>query len=145
MSRNIKKMEGGGPWLLRPADEGIDPLPAGESVRFDLERMTFNGRERYFYDWLPIDEVLIKNLDDSAAVTTTYNHRYGSYTEPKAADSFSETGVRHIEVRNEGTTDIPSANLTVQLKVNPYDADEAALDRRQQPPIERMVRAKLGL
>lgn len=148
MARNIrqeKQIDGAGPWLLRPADEGIDPVEPGETVLFDLERMTFNGRDRYFFDWLPIDEVLVKNLDDTDPVSVVYNSRYSAYVEQNAADSFSETGVNKIAVTNEGGGDIPSENIVVQLKKNPYDADQQALEDKKRGPVASIVKNKLGL
>lgn len=145
MSSNIDRRQGGGPWQFRPAAEGIDPLPAGESVRFDFERMTHNGRKRYFQPWLPMDQVLLKNLDDANGVTVTYNHRFNAFVEPNAADSFDQVGVNHVEIRNDGGTAIASDDLRLQVMVTPYDADDQARQQVERHPIERMVRGTLNL
>lgn len=145
MSRNINRAEGGGPWLLTPATEGVDPLGSGETVQFDLDRMSFNGQQRYFHPWTPVDEVLLKNLNTDNAVTLTVNHQYDAYIEPNAADSFSDVGITHVEIRNEGGTGIPASELKLQLKVNPYNADDAALEKRQRGTLANIVRGQLGL
>jgi hypothetical protein len=145
MSRNIDRKEGGGPWQFRPESEGIDPLPAGESVRFDFERMTYNGQKRYFRDWLPMDQVLLKNLDDSNGVTVTYNHRFSAFVEPNAADTFDQVGVRHVEIRNDGGTAIASDDLRLQTLVTPYGADDQAREQAGRHPLKKILWGTLNL
>lgn len=145
MSRNIDRRQGGGPWQFRPAAEGIDTLSPGETVRFDFQRMAYNGRKRYFQPWLPMDQVLLKNLDGGSGVTVTYNHRYDAFVEPNAADTFDKVGVNHVAIRNDGGAGIASDDLRLQVMVTPYDADDQARQQAERHPIERMVRGTLNL
>lgn len=141
MSRNIDRTEGGGPWRL-PFDSALE---AGERRLFDLERMTFKGRKRYFADWLPIDNVQVKNLDSSEPVTVEMNNRWEVWVEPNAVDTFSEAGVTTVAVTNEGANAIPAENLVLHVSVEPYDADQQALEEKQRHPVESMVRGVFNL
>lgn len=141
MSNNINRAEGGGPWRL----ELDDPLAPGEWTQFDLERMTYRGQKGYFVPWLPMDQVMIKNLHSSSGVDVTYNGQFGAVVEANAADVFDDVRVRKIELENIGGTEIPVDELVIQVSVEPFGADDAARREQQRSPLERIARNTLGL
>lgn len=141
MSNNINRTEGGGPWILEPTG----PLDPGEEEVMDLERMAHNGRKRYFQPWLPMDQVLVKNLDSSNPVHLTYNGLFEAFVEPNAADTFDDAGVNRIRIKNEGGATIAADDLKIQVMVLPYNADDQAREEKKRHPVESMIRGTLNL
>lgn len=141
MSNNINRTEGGGPWLLE-LDSDLEP---GDWQEFDLERMKYNGTKGYFRPWLPLDTVLIKNLDTANAVKATYNGQFQAVVEPNAADSYGDVEVVRFRVENIGGSTLSADDLVIQASVEPYGADDQALEQKQRPALEKAARSFIGL
>lgn len=141
MSNNINRTEGGGPWLL----ELDGDLAPGEFEVFDLERMTYNGRKGYFRPWLPVDSVLVKNLDTGNPVKATYNGQYQTIIEPNAADTYSDVQVVRFRVENTGGSTLSAGDLVIQASVEPYGADDQAREQKNRPALEKAARSFIGL
>lgn len=138
---NIDTTKGGGPWRL----ELDGPLAAGDYVLFDLERMQYRGQKGYFVPWLPMDSVMLKNLDSSNSLEATYNGKYSALIEPNAADSYEDVQVNRLRLKNIGGTEIVPDDLVIQISVEPYSADDRALEQQQRGPLEQIGRSFLGL
>lgn len=141
MSSNIDRTGGGGPWRL----ELDEPLAAGDWVEFDLQRMTFRGQKGYFVPWLPVDAVLIKNLDTANPVHATFNGQFEAVVEPNAADTYGDVQVTRFRLENAGGSSIDPKDLVLQISVEPYDADDRALEEKERHPLEQAARSLVGL
>lgn len=141
MSDNINREEGGGPWLL---DLDGDLAP-GEFEVFNLESMEYNGRKGYFRPWLPLDTVLVKNLDTGNDLKVTYNGQYESVVEANAADTYGDVGVVRFRVENLGGSTVAAEDVVIQGSVEPYGADDQALEQKQRSPLEKAARNLIGL
>lgn len=141
MSNNIDTTKGGGPWQL-----DLDgPLSPGDWEEFDLERMEYRGQKGYFVPWLPVDSVLIKNLDTGNPVRATFNGQFSAHIEPNAADQYGDVQVNRLRLENLGGSDIAASDLVIQLSVEPYSADDRALEEKERHPLERAARSLVGL
>jgi len=133
----INRTEGGGPWTFEN-EQSLDP---GDKFRFN-----FNTDEKGRYrDWAPMDSVVVKNFSTSHRITILYNGKFEYVIDPNGVDTFDRAGVIRFEVTNEGTGTIDPGDVIVSTSVEPYDADEAALEEKQTPPLKRMFKNKLGL
>lgn len=141
MSNNIDRTEGGGPWLL----ELDGDLAPGEFEVFNLENMRYNGRKGYFRPWLPLDTVLIKNLDTGNPVKATYNGQFETIVEPNAADTYGDVEVVRFRVENTGGSTLAADDLVIQASVEPYGADDHALEQKRRSPLEKAARSLIGL
>lgn len=141
MSNNTDPTRGGGPWRL----ELDEPLSPGDWVEFDLKRMEYRGQKGYFVQWLPMDSLLIKNLDTGNPIDATINGQFEAHVEPNAADEYGDVQVNRLRLRNAGGSDIATEDLIIQLSKEPYDADDRALEEKQRPPLERVARSVIGL
>lgn len=141
MSNNIDPTRGGGPWRL----ELDSALGAGDWVEYDLQRMTYRGQKGYFVPWLPVDSVLVKNLDTGNPVHATFNGQFDAVIEPNAADTYGDVQVTRFRLENAGGTEIVPDDLVIQISVEPYTADDAALEQKERHPAENMARSFLGL
>lgn len=141
MSNNINRKEGGGPWLLELSE---DLEPGGFEV-FNLRNMRYNGRKGYFTPWLPVDTVMIKNLDTANTLEATYNGQFTAIIEPNAADSYSDVGILRFRLENRGGSTLASEDVVIQLTVDQYGADDQALEQAQRHPLEKAARSLVGL
>jgi len=146
MARNIKRENGGGPWGIDPCDhanaEGTaEAIQPGDSVSIPLDRIEYRGRKRYFVPWLPMDVIQVKNLTTNIPVAVELNGQFDVLVEPNAVDTFDRVGVRTVELTNDSTTEqIDPGDVIIQVSVEPYGADQAALSQAQRGPVEKVVR-----
>lgn len=141
MSNNIDRKNGGGPWLLE-LDEDLEP---DDFEVFNLESMTYNGRKGYFRPWLPVDTVQIKNLDTSNPVKATFNGQFDTIVEPNAAVTYGDVDSIRFRLENVGGSTLEADDLIIQITVEPFDADDRALEEAQRHPLEKLGRSVLGL
>lgn len=127
---------GAGPWTFE------NPvLGPGDPWRIDLSR-TEKGRYARF---TPMDSVLVKNYDTSNRIDVEINGLYSVDVDPGGKDSYDETGVQVFQVVNAGDTEIPEGQVTVSVKADPYDADDAALEDKMRGPIGSFVKNQFGV
>lgn len=143
MRRNNPEIDGAGPFRLTN-EESIDP---GEKYRWPLNARNyeFQGRKGFFQRFLPLDAALMKNKSTDSAVVFTFNGQYEAEVEQSAADSFEEQGITRLRAENVGAATIDPGELVVMVKKNPWNADDAARQRAERGPLERMVRGTLNL
>lgn len=141
MTDRDERVNGGGPWLLElPAD-----LAPGEHHTFRIPTMEYRGRKRYFHDWVPMDNALIKNLDGGNPLRVEYNGRWGAIVEPNAADAFDDTGITRIRITNDGGSTVAAGDVVVQVSVDEFGADDAARAEAKRNPLQNMIRGTLNL
>lgn len=131
------RIDGGGPWL---PPFPMDVLSPGDTAIFDLRSMEYEGQKRFFDRWLPMDQVMFKNLDSANQVQLDINGIYGAVVEPNAADTFDDAGVTRVAVTNIGGSDISTDDLVIQFSVEPHGADDAARAEVHRSPVENFVR-----
>lgn len=138
MPTNDTREAGAGPFTFEPP--ALDP---GEAWRIDLEE-TENGR---YFRYVPFDSVLIKNYDSSNRIDVEVNGRTNANVDidPSGKDSYSEVDIRTLRVINRGTGTIAEGDITLSVKRDPYDADDAARAEQNRGPIERIIRNNIGL
>lgn len=129
-----------GPWTLEP-DRDLEP---GETAVFDLRRMTFRGRKGYFKPKLPLDEAQIINQDGANPLNVEFNGVYDTYVVPNAVEGFSQAGITRIVVENAGASTVSASDITVEVALAAYDADERAREQAQETITERAVSALTG-
>ena len=133
----INRDRGGGPWTF----ENEEPLEPGDSFRYHFERDE-KGR---FRDWSPMDSAIIKNFDDANRVRATFNDQFSYVVDPNGVDTFNRAGITRFEVVNDGGSTIPAGDVLVSVTVEPYSADDEALERKERNPVEKILGGVLGL
>lgn len=139
------EVTGAGPWSFDPSDQGLSTLGAGDRWRIDLRNMEYNGQPRYFNRYLPLDDALITNRDDSNPVRVVYNDQYTTHVEPNQSRGFDRVGITVIDVINVGGTAIDADNLLAEVSVTGVTADTEARQNAQQGPVSRVVEKFTGL
>lgn len=137
-------VDGAGPYRL-PLDESLDP---GETERFPLadRHYTDRGSKGFHSRRTPYDSVLMKNLSTDVTLRFEFNRTFEAVVQPNAADDFDEQGVTHIAVTNvSGSNSIDPEDMILQIKKEPYDADDAARAGRKRSTLQNMIRGTLGL
>lgn len=137
-------IDGAGPYRLQ-LDESLAP---GDTVRFPLADRHFKdqGSKGFHTRRVPYDAVLMKNLSTDVTLRFEFNRVFESIVQPNAADDFSEQGVTHISVTNvSGSNSIDPDEVIIQIKKEPYDADDAARAERKRSPVQNMIRGVLNL
>lgn len=137
---NIDRTDGGGPWSI-----DIPALDPDEAREFHFRNHEYRGRKGYFKPWLPLDNAAIINQDPDNPVLVTFNGLYDVYVQPNADKGYSEAGITSMKVENIGSTAIPANSLKVQVSKDPYDADDAARQQKQQHPLAKLGKGVLGL
>lgn len=122
---------GGGPWQFT-IDSALSP---NDPYLLDFRNMEFNKTKGYFKKWLPLDVAQITNQSPDHALRVTYNGIYESTVVPNAVETYGDQGITSIEVVNIGSADIAADNVTIEVKKEPYDADKAARERKNAPPL----------
>jgi hypothetical protein len=132
------RQAGAGPFTFEPP--ALDP---GESWRIDLEK-TDKGR---YFRYVPFDVVLVKNYDSSNRIDVQINGRTNAAVDidPNGKDSYGEVPIRTLRVINRGTGTIAEGDVTLSVKRDPFDADDAARVEADRGPIERIIRNNIGL
>jgi hypothetical protein len=148
MARNTRTriaddpLDGAGPFRFRP-DADLGP---GETFVLDLREEPRNGKKGGYKRYLPFDESQITNESTGAALDVTYNGVFDQYVLPNAVESFDQTGIVRVEVRNASATDtVAAADLTVELVETPYDADDAARAEAERGQLAHVVEKFTGL
>lgn len=141
-----KFVDGAGPFRL-PLDESLEP---GETERFPLNDRHYpapgRGTKGFHARRVPYDAVLIKNLSTDVTLRFEFNRRYEAVVQPNASDTFEEQGVTYVEVTNvSGTNSIDPDEVVIQVKKEPYDADDSARAGRKRSTLQNMIRGTLGL
>lgn len=137
-------IDGAGPYRLS-LDESLAP---GDTKRFPLNdrHFTDRGTKGFHARRVPYDAVLMKNLSTDVTLQFEFNRRFEAVVQPNAADSFEEQGVTYVEVTNvSGSNTIDPDEVVIQIKKEPYDADDAARAGRKRSNLQNMLRGTLGL
>lgn len=134
--RDSNTVSGAGPWTFE--SPALDP---DEPWSIDLESWEKGKIRRH----MPADEMLVKNYDPDSRIDVVINGTSRVDVDPNGKDSYDETKIRLFKVVNRGGTVIDAGDVTLTLRKDPYDADEAARERKQTPPLQRVVKSKLGL
>lgn len=141
---NIDRAEGGGPWRFElPHD--LATSGHKQVAQYRLRRMKFKGQKGYFVPWLPLDQIQIKNLNDSNPVEVLINGQFNLYVESHGVETFSDAGITAFETRNLGGTAIPAGDIVQHGLVEPFGADQAAREEKKRSPVEKMIRGTLNL
>jgi len=140
MSPQNPQIEGAGPFVL----EVDTALNADDIYTWNFRNEPYNGTKGGFRKYLPFDIAQVTNLDSSAPIKATFNGIYETYIPPNTTETFDKQGVTKARVRNAGTTTINSGNVVVEVKTEPYGADDAARESKFQPPIFKAAKTPLG-
>lgn len=136
-----KPTEGAGPWQF----ENENDLGAGESILWDFPNRRYNDRPGYFRPHLPFDQVVVSNVDGSNHVLVEYNGIFEQVVLPNTTESFDQAEVNRVRIVNEGSTAISAGDLKLEVLNTPYDADQAARERKERGPIGDLVNKWTGL
>ena len=140
MNSNIDTTNGGGPWVIP-----VEALSPEETAEYRLRSYEYRGQKGYFREWLPLDNLLVRNRDPDNPVSVLVNGQFSAFVGPNSAESFSDAGITSVKVENGGGTEIAEADLKLQLSKEPYDADDAARSEANRHPLEKMARNLVGL
>lgn len=128
MARDITN--GGGPWTF----ENEAALAPGDHFLLDFRNMEYKGTKGFFKAWTPLDVAQIINNDGSNHLNVTYNGQYNGTVVPNAVETYDRQGITRIRIENGGGTTIAAGEVKVEVKKEPYGADEAARERQNNHP-----------
>lgn len=132
-------LTGAGPWTFE-SDEALDP---GQSWILDFRNMEYNGRRRWFKQYLPLDDLQVTNADTGNSVGVEINNSYESRVLPNAVETFEDEGIVNVVVRNKGGSTIAVGDLVVEVSKSAYTADDEARERASRSAVEDVVRGVL--
>lgn len=126
---------GGGPWVFR----NETALASGDHFLLDFRNMKYKGQKGWFKKWLPLDIAQINNRDTGNALSVTYNGIYPAEVLPNSSETYDNQGITRVRVENIGSSSIDADTVTVEVKKEPYGADKAARERKENPWLENAV------
>lgn len=129
-------LNGAGPWTFE-SDEDLEP---GEAWVLDFRNMKYNGRKRWFKQYLPLDDLQVTNTDTGNSVGVEINDSYESRVLPNAVETYNDEGIVNAVIRNKGGSTIATGDLVVEVSKSAFGADQAAREQASRPVIERAVR-----
>ena len=136
-------LDGAGPYRLQ-VEESLSP---GDIERFPLRQRSYveRGTKRFHARRVPYDTALLKNLSDNTTLLFEFNRQNEAVVQPNAADTFDSQSFSYVSVTNVGQNTIDPDDIVIQIKKEPYDADDAARASRKRSNIQNMVRGALNL
>lgn len=129
-------LTGAGPWTF----ESDADLPPGGSWVIDFRNMEYNGRKRWFKEYLPLDDLQVTNADTGNSVGVEINNSYESRVLPNAVETFEDENVVNVVIRNKGGSTIAAGDLVVEVAKSAYGADDAAREQASRSAVEQVVR-----
>lgn len=139
------ELQGAGPWVF----ENENDLAPGERFRLDFRNMTYNGRRRWFTQYLPLDEAKVTNEDTGNPVRVEINDTYGGRVPANTIEDFPDAGLTTVEIVNDGGSTIAAGDVIVEVATDGYTADDHAREQRaraaRQSTAEQVLRKFVGL
>jgi hypothetical protein len=134
-------VDGAGPFRFTAPE-----LAPGESWTPDLRNREYQGKKRGLARYLPFDSIGVTNSDDSAFVAVQVNGQYEFGAIPNTVETFDTVPTSAVRITNTSdSATIPEGSVEIEAVAQPYDADDAALDRRKKSPLVASIEGITGL
>ena len=136
MTRDKERLQGAGPWTFENP-EALDP---GETWVIDFRNMEYNGRKRWFQQYLPLDDLQVTNADTGNSIAVEINNEYESRIPANSVETFNDEGFVNLVVRNKGGSTIATGDIVLEASKSAYDVDDEARERKNRSVAEDVLR-----